>query len=79
MNTVQDQWERFRKHVVPKDAPPVQVQEMRRSFYAGVEAMLRIQFAISDGAMSEDAAVAILEGVHDECCRFAGDVARGAA
>ncbi|MBZ0086495.1 MAG: hypothetical protein K8F33_00100 [Thermomonas sp.] len=79
MNTVQEQWDGFRKLVVPKDAPEVQVTEMRRAFYAGVEAMLRIQWAIGDDAVSEDAGVAILEGVHDECRRFAEDVANGAA
>lgn len=79
MNTVQEQWEIFFKLVVPKDAPVIQVTEMRRSFYAGVESMLRIQWAISDSAISEEAGVAILEGVHDECQRFAEDVAKDAA
>ena len=79
MNTVQEQWEIFSKQVVPKDAPAIQVTEMRRSFYAGAESMLRIQWAIGDSAISEDAGVAILEGVHDECRRFADDVAKGVA
>lgn len=79
MNTVQEQWESFHAIVVPKDAPEVQVTEMRRAFYAGVEAMLRIQWAIGDAAISEDGAMAILEGVHDECHRFAAEVAKGAA
>jgi len=79
MNTVQEQWESFSKLVVPKDAPEIQVTEMRRAFYAGVEAMLRIQWAIGDAAVSEDGAMAILEGVHDECQRFASEVVKGAA
>lgn len=77
MNTIQEQWESFHSLVVPKNAPPVQVTEMRRAFYSGVEAMLRIQWALGD--MSEDAAVAALEGVHDECRRFADEIAKGAA
>jgi len=79
MNTVQEQWDEFRKLVVPKDAAPIQVQEMRRSFYAGVEAMLRIQWAIGEDSVSEDAGVAILEGIHDECQRFAQEVLGGKA
>jgi len=77
MNTIQEQWEQFRKLIVPADAPPVQVQEMRRSFYAGVEAMLRIQLAFA--AYEEDTAVVMLEGIYDECTRFAEDVAKGLA
>jgi len=79
MNTVQEQWESFYKLVVPKYASAAQVTEMRRAFYAGVESMLRIQWAIGDTDISEDGAMAILDGVHDECQRFAAEVAKGAA
>ncbi len=79
MNTIQEQWESFAALVVPKDAPPVQRQEMRRAFYAGAEAMTRIQFAVGDKAMSEDAGVQVLEGCHDELRRFARQVAQGKA
>lgn len=78
MNTVQEQWQIFSALVVPKDAPEVQITEMRRAFYAGVEAMLRIQWAIG-GIENEEAAVAMLEGVHDECRRFSVEIARGNA
>lgn len=79
MNTVQEQWSSFEKMVISPNAPEVQRTEMRRAFYAGVEAMLRIQWAIGDAAISEDAGMAILQGVHDECRQFAADVASGAA
>lgn len=79
MNTIAEQWALFSAAVMPKDAPPVQRQEMRRAFYAGAEAALRMQFAIGDKAVSEDAGVAIIEGWHDECRRFAQQVASGAA
>ena len=79
MNTVKEQWDSFRTLVIPTNAPEIQVTEMRRAFYAGVEAMLRIQWEVGDDAVSEDAGVAILEGIHDECRRFAAEVARGAA
>ena len=77
MNTVQEQWASFSKMVVPKDAPPVQIQEMRRAFYSGVKAMIRIQWAV--GGVSENAGVEMLEGVHDEVKRFEIEVAQGSA
>lgn len=79
MNTIQEQWNSFAALVVPKDASPVQRQEMRRAFYAGAEAMTRIQFAVGDLAMSEAVGVQVLEGCHDELRRFAQQVGRGEA
>lgn len=77
MNTVQQQWAMFEKLVMPKDAPPMQRKEMRRAFYAGVEATLRLQFEMGD--VSDDAGVAMIEGWHDECRRFAQQMAAGDA
>lgn len=79
MNTIQEQWLLFLKLVVPKDAAPYQQQEMRRSFYAGAEAMMRIQFSISDPSISDDAAVQILEGLRQELTIFAQQVKQGKA
>jgi hypothetical protein len=77
MNTIREQWEIFNKLVMPKDAPHIQIREMRRSFYAGAEAMLRIQSAMVD--YSDDIAVAMLQGLHDEIELFAAEMLRGAA
>jgi len=79
MNTIQAQWSTFEAMVVPKKASPVQRQEMRRAFYAGAEAMMRIQWAIGDENISEDAGVQILEGCYDEVRRFALQVQNGDA
>jgi len=79
MNTIAEQWVAFEVLVMPKDAPPVQRQEMRRAFYAGAEAMLRLQYAAGDRDVSENAGVMMLEGWHDECRRFAQQVAQGGA
>jgi len=77
MNTIQEQWNSFASLVVPKNAPPVQRQEMKRAFYAGAEALARIQFVISGPDMSEDAGVQILEGCHEELRLFAHQVSQG--
>jgi len=79
MNTIAEQWAAFEVLVMPKDAPPVQRQEMRRAFYSGAEAMLRLQYAVGDMDVSENAGVMMLEGWHDECRRFAQMVGRGDA
>ncbi len=79
MNTIQEQWALFSTLVIPANAPAIQKQQMKLAFYAGVESTLRIQFNIGDKAISEDAGVAILEGIHDECRRFAADMATGKA
>lgn len=71
MKIIQGEWEGFSRRVIPKNAPAIQTTEMRMSFYAGVAAVLRIQLAIGDMSVSEEAGVAILEGVHDECRQFA--------
>lgn len=74
---VRCQWDLFRAMVVPADAPPVQVKEMRRSFYGGIEAALRIQQRLAED--EEDVAVEKLESVFEECKQFAIDVSRGIA
>lgn len=79
MNTVQEQWQTFEALVMPANAPPIQRQEMRRAFYAGAEAMMRVQWNIGGEEISEDAGVQILEGCRDELQRFAQQVANGTA
>lgn len=36
--TIAQMWESYRRAVVPRDAPDVQIQETRRAFYAGCQA-----------------------------------------
>ena len=79
MNTIYEHWQRLEAMVMPPDAPPEQVQEMRRSFYAGARAVLRIQASFADDAMSDAAIVGIMVSIHDECQRFAESVLRGEA
>jgi len=79
MNTIQEQWSTFEKLVIPKIAPAIQRQEMRRAFYAGAEAMMRIQWNIGDKSISVDAGVAILEGCREEMKIFSKQVENGSA
>lgn len=79
MNTIQEQWISFEALVVPKNAHKIQRQEMRRAFYTGAEAMMRIEMNISSVGISEDAAVAILDGCRDEMKIFCEQVQNGKA
>lgn len=78
-NTIAEQWAAFDFAVMPKNAPAVQRQEMRRAFYGGAEAMLRLQYAAGNKDVSEEGGVMMLEGWHDECRIFAQQVVAGFA
>ena len=69
MCTVRGQWGLFEALVIPKGSPAIQVREMRNAFYAAAEAMLRINHAI--GGMSEEAGMAVLNGLQEECQQYA--------
>lgn len=79
MNTVASEWEGYVEAVMPKDAPPIQRKEMRRSFYAGAAAILAIQSDISSDQVSEAAGVAILQGLHEEMRDFLVQMKNGSA
>jgi hypothetical protein len=80
LRSIADMWEIYRERVVPRDAPPVQVSECRRAFYAGAQGVLMDGFmGIGDKSISEDDGIAHLEKLHQECNDFAAKVAAGRA
>ena len=79
LNTISAQWESLSATVMPKDASLVQIQEMRRMFFAGASAMLQLQFVIGADSFSEDAAIAMIEGWHEECRMFGQQILNGTA
>lgn len=68
MNTLREQWESYLADVMPRDAPPVQIQETRRAFYAGARAMQALQLHAS--TLSDDAGVHMLQSFSDELVAF---------
>lgn len=70
MAKLQEQWQSFDQAIIPKNAPPIQRQEMRRAFYAGAFAMLNISKQLGDEDIDMDAGVAVLEGVEQEIQQF---------
>lgn len=49
-----DSWKTFDREVIPKDASPIQREEMRRSFYAGAAAMMGLVLEAVDPVNEED-------------------------
>lgn len=66
MNTVKEKWESFSAATIPAKASKEQVTDMRNAFYAGAMVVMDIQYAIGGDAYSEEAGVAVLEGLHEE-------------
>lgn len=75
------QWNQFRAMVMPHDAPPVQVMEMKRAFYAGAECALnRLASEMSSGDSLDDPNdERVLQEVNQEFQEFAEDVQNGRA
>lgn len=77
MNTIQSEWEKFSKAVIPSDASEPQVHDMRMSFFSGFSTCLGITlFGVA--GLSEDAGVAVLEGLKQEAESFSLQMIREA-
>ena len=72
-------WKDFWRAVGPKDAPPLQYQEMRRAFYAGIWQTLCAARSLGDDGVSEQAGVAALEPLDTECRAFQEAMKKGQA
>jgi hypothetical protein len=73
-NTLAQEWERFSRAVVPSDAPPVQISEMKMAFYGGALSLLSLQTKVvaCDGC-SEAAGSALIEAWQNEIDDFFRD------
>lgn len=65
MNTIQEEWQAFQRHVMPVSAPVIQRQEMEKAFYAGAMSVLNVLTGPVP-EMSENAAVAVLQALIEE-------------
>lgn len=78
--TVAQLWNEFRERVVAHNASPIQVLEMRRTFYAGFYACICASVEIAEYAQENDEAAAdAYQSLEAECRRFADDVQAGRA
>jgi hypothetical protein len=77
---LQEAWLSYVGEVLPPDAPPVQVVETRRAFYAGARALQAAVFgALSGGpdATAED--INVMQSLQGELEGFNADVKAGRA
>ncbi len=79
MRTIAQQWTQFERLAMPPSAGQLQRKEMRRAFYAGFQASLSVGVEIADADLSDEAGAAVLQGLHEECQLFAGEIAAGRA
>lgn len=71
-------WDSYMARVVPPGAPPEQIQECRRAFYAGAANVVGILDAIASDEITEDSGIAILERVHQELRAYVATVGTSA-
>jgi hypothetical protein len=67
-------WLSYAGEIIPKNAPPVQIQESRRVFYAGAGHMFSVLGALGENQFSEDQGVAVMERILAELQQFGRDV-----
>lgn len=80
LRSVAAMWVLYRTRVLAVNAPPIQVSECRRAFYAGVQSILLDGLlGIGDDSVSEEQGVAHLDSLHKECEQFSRDVMAGKA
>lgn len=77
--TIAKQWECFDRLVINKniDRNGLQYKEMKRCFYAGVEALQRIQYKVAE--MREEEGLEILSKVTFELANFGKMIKEGKA
>lgn len=76
---VETLWREFEQLCIPQTAPMIQRQEMRRSFYAGVEGAMKVLREIGEDDVSDDAGVRVLESMNGELREFKKSMLRGEA
>lgn len=76
--TVAEQWKVFKNACLPKEAPAIQVTEMRRAFFAGFTSCFgTMKVDIAD--MPEDEGIKRLERYEKELISFGESVKEGGA
>lgn len=70
-------WLSYLDDVLPKNAPPVQIMETRRAFFAGAQACLSECLALGSDDVPEDAGVDVIEDLRLELQAFGRSVGKG--
>lgn len=68
---IDEHWKVFAKAIFAgKPVAQVQYDEMRKAFFAGATAMLRMMQAVGDDSVTEEQGVMVLDAVEQECVEF---------
>ena len=68
---IDEHWKVFAEAIFAgKPVARVQHDEMRKAFFAGATAMLRMMQAVGDDSVSEAQGVMVLDAVEQECVEF---------
>lgn len=70
MNTIQAEWEFFKKKVITDHVPVEQMHDMKNLFYSGALSTLAILMDISHENMSIDAGAQVIENLRKEIIEF---------
>lgn len=69
--TVADLFSAYREQVIPAAAPPIQLEECQRAFYAGIYAVLMTMCLVINDDSDGDQGVAWIGGLLRECESYA--------
>lgn len=75
-----EQWEAYKLAIIPADAPPIQITECRRAFYAGANSLIAaVMSNFREDRGVTDGDVAVISSINVELSAFARDVESGVA
>lgn len=64
-------WESFQKDVIPPEAGPIQVLEMKKAFFGGAHVILATMLAVGDSDVPDEVGAQVLDSLHKELQAFA--------
>lgn len=77
MKTIADEWETYKKEVVPPQAGENQVYETRQAFYAGASIVFGTLSQLGKERVPVEVGVSVLTKLMQECTAFAEKTVRG--
>jgi hypothetical protein len=75
MNTIESEWLDFKNRVISKNAPDIQISEMKLAFYAGANTSFSLMFGPVASA-SDDAAEMLLRSLQQELLDFLENITK---
>ena len=74
---IREQWEGYRRNVMPTARPAIQIIESRRAFYAGAQAALGLMLELSEDSVTLDDGADRFQALLEECAAFGAHVGAG--